>query len=190
LNVTDLADNDEKKKDSQKAPASKLLNFVSFTDDEDDIATKMDDKKDETVETKALDVEKNDHKDEEQNVSVDRKADGHEEGDENCEGDDSEEDEGKEYEVEDALDARLMDNATSKGKNSYEILIKWKGYGPKYDTWEPYRNVKSVVCVQKLINEKLEDGKANTSKNAKATKNDRASTSSDTQVRRGARTRK
>jgi len=190
--ATDIISGDGHEKDSQKAPVP-ILNFDSSTDDEDDIAAKMDDKNDETVETKApVDEEESDQKEEERD-SLDQKGDDNDatqEGDENRERDDSEEDDDKEYEVEDALDARLKKNATGKGKNSYEIWIKWKGFGPKYNTWEPYSNVKTVDCVQKLINEKLEDGKASTSKNSKAKKNDSASTSSDTQVRRSTRTRK
>ncbi|OQV22224.1 hypothetical protein BV898_03726 [Hypsibius exemplaris] len=44
------------------------------------------------------------------------------------------EDEEEQYEVEDILDER-----TEAGLKQY--LIKWKGYGPKHNTWEPEENV-------------------------------------------------
>ncbi|OWZ65053.1 hypothetical protein AYX14_04161 [Cryptococcus neoformans] len=42
-----------------------------------------------------------------------------------------------EYEVEKVIKHR------GKGKN-IEFLVRWKGYGPEYDTWEPTENVASA----------------------------------------------
>ena len=34
-----------------------------------------------------------------------------------------------------------------KKKTAMEFLVRWKDYGEEYDTWEPYKNVKSVEAL-------------------------------------------
>ena len=48
-----------------------------------------------------------------------------------------------------------------KGKTEY--LVKWKGWSPKYSTWEPEENILDPRLIQQFIikeNSKLEDGGA------------------------------
>ncbi|EPS59216.1 hypothetical protein M569_15593 [Genlisea aurea] len=57
-----------------------------------------------------------------------------------------------EYEVEKILSHREKTTSTKKGPNTSarqktikkEYLIKWKGYGPEHNTWEPEANIKNA----------------------------------------------
>ena len=52
------------------------------------------------------------------------------------------------YEVEAILDTRL--NRTKAGKLlRKEYLVRWKGYGPEHNTWEPESNLINVEDVMK-----------------------------------------
>ena len=48
-------------------------------------------------------------------------------------------DDSLEYEVERVLDDRNVGGKSSKK----EFLIKWQGYGPEHNTWEPEKNLKN-----------------------------------------------
>eukprot|EP01117_Protostelium_nocturnum_P006095 TRINITY_DN2195_c0_g1_i2.p1 TRINITY_DN2195_c0_g1~~TRINITY_DN2195_c0_g1_i2.p1 ORF type:complete len:284 (-),score=91.82 TRINITY_DN2195_c0_g1_i2:249-1100(-) len=66
-----------------------------------------------------------------------------------------EEEEGEEYEVESVLDSKIK-----KGKVHY--FVRWKGFGPSDDTWEPEEGVKHLAVVQEY--EKKKSGSSNISK--------------------------
>ncbi|AAW44506.2 hypothetical protein CNG01300 [Cryptococcus deneoformans JEC21] len=51
--------------------------------------------------------------------------------------------ESEESGVEDEYEVEKVIKHRGKGKN-IEFLVRWKGYGPEYDTWEPTENVASA----------------------------------------------
>lgn len=56
-----------------------------------------------------------------------------------------------------------------KGKTEY--LVKWKGWSPRYSTWEPEENILDPRLIQQFIikeNNKLEDGGAKRGRKPKA----------------------
>lgn len=44
----------------------------------------------------------------------------------------------EEYEVEKILDTRIVDDKE-------EVLVKWKGYSSRYNTWEPKENIRTCI---------------------------------------------
>ena len=50
----------------------------------------------------------------------------------------------KEFEVESVLDCRRRNNLT-------QFLVKWKGYGPEENSWEPASNIHAPRLVQDLF---------------------------------------
>jgi hypothetical protein len=51
-----------------------------------------------------------------------------------------------EYEVEQVLDHRRV---KLRGPNPYEYLVRWTGYSPENDTWEPHANLRNAPKVLK-----------------------------------------
>lgn len=49
----------------------------------------------------------------------------------------------KEYEVEKLIKSRVI-----KGKTEY--LVRWKGFSPRSDTWEPAKNLSCDDLIEKL----------------------------------------
>ena len=49
------------------------------------------------------------------------------------------------YEVEDLLDHRLVKRGR---KYREEFLVRWRGYGPESDTWEPKSNL--MTCQETI----------------------------------------
>ncbi|XP_039276718.1 heterochromatin protein 1-like [Nilaparvata lugens] len=52
----------------------------------------------------------------------------------------------KEYEVEKLIKSRVF-----KGKTEY--LVRWKGYSPRSDSWEPAKNLSCDALIEKLSDE-------------------------------------
>ncbi|KAG6870443.1 hypothetical protein C0992_013372, partial [Termitomyces sp. T32_za158] len=51
------------------------------------------------------------------------------------------------YEVDHILDSRLV-----RGRPHY--LVRWKGYGPKDDTWEPRRHLDNALDELRLFHQR------------------------------------
>lgn len=62
------------------------------------------------------------------------------------------------YEVEDIIDAKLF-----KGRKYY--LVKWKHYGPEWNTWEPFENLLEALDYVYNIEQKLKKQNETTIKN-------------------------
>jgi chromobox protein 1/chromobox protein 5 len=58
------------------------------------------------------------------------------------------EDEGKEYEVEEIIDQRVVHKHSKTKPVSMEYKVRWKGYQEVDDTWEPEENL--AHCQGKL----------------------------------------
>lgn len=66
-------------------------------------------------------------------------------------------DETKDYEV-----AKIVDVFFKKDKTR-EFLVRWKGYAPEHDTWEPEENLKCPDLIEKYM-AKVEEAKNMTEK--------------------------
>jgi len=71
------------------------------------------------------------------------------------------EDDEEVYTMEKILERRIVKRGLNKGK--FEYLIKWQGYGPEDNTWEPENNIYCPVMLQnfeeKLKNKRGKDSK-------------------------------
>ncbi len=81
-----------------------------------------------------------------------------------------EDDDDEEYEVE-----KILDKKVNKKKGGIYYLIKWKNWSDKYNSWEPYSNVKNCLdLVEKYEFEHSHNQKSNsirgTSRNHKMQK--------------------
>ncbi|CAG9770701.1 unnamed protein product [Ceutorhynchus assimilis] len=162
----------EKKKKSKGKPSKKKQAEVTeesgeSSDDDEVLATKVSQNGD-TPDKKKSKVKKSKSKptkgkqakeaeDEESTAEKDPLADDDEEG-----GDDSE------YEVE-----KIIDKKITKGVTSY--LIRWKGYGPDSDTWEPEN---TLDCAE-LIEDFKKKQKSKSKKDDKAGKKKKPSKKDD-----------
>ena len=57
------------------------------------------------------------------------------------------EDEDPEYEVEEILDSRIINN-------NIEYLVKWKGYPPEENTWEPLKHLENCQKVREEFHQR------------------------------------
>ena len=65
-----------------------------------------------------------------------------------------------EFPVEEVLQHRLKENVDTQARTTrssdIEFLIKWRGFGDKWNTWEPFKNVRlNEVVIEYLRNNKL-----------------------------------
>lgn len=72
------------------------------------------------------------------------------------------------YIVEKVLGKRISN------KNGIEYKIKWKGFGPKYNTWEPKENVEGLVLIRLFEENATNKSNSANSKSAKQTSYDDA----------------
>lgn len=77
--------------------------------------------------------------------------------------DDEEGDPNAEYEVERLIDVR------EKRNGAREFLVHWKGWGKKFDSWEPEENLNCQDLIGKFL-EKLEKVKGASSKGLRVVK--------------------
>jgi len=45
------------------------------------------------------------------------------------------------------VDSIVAHRGSPKKKSKMEFLVRWQGYGPEADTWEPYKNVKELAAL-------------------------------------------
>lgn len=102
---------------------SERLALSSAVDDEDLLASSSDD-------DDLDDFIENDVEDDDEYVESSEESESDEESDEV----EYHKDGRKIYQIEKILQRRFIDGA-------YEYLIRWEGYGPKFDTWEPDENI-------------------------------------------------
>jgi hypothetical protein len=53
----------------------------------------------------------------------------------------------QEYEIDKIIEHR----GNNKKKSTLEFLVSWTGYGPEDNSWEPYRNLKDTLALEKYI---------------------------------------
>lgn len=93
--------------------------------------------------------------------------------------DGDEEDDGKEYDVDKIIDVHF-----NKGGRR-EFLIRWKGWGPSGDTWEPEEHLNCTKLIEKYM-EKVDNAKSKDPKELRADRKrtDRLTMSSQSRARR------
>jgi hypothetical protein len=64
---------------------------------------------------------------------------------------------GDEKQQEDVFEVDHIVNHRGSGPGMLEYRIRWKGYRPSEDTWEPARNIRDLKCVEEYWNKRDND---------------------------------
>ena len=58
----------------------------------------------------------------------------------------------EEFVVSEVIDHRFQINKKNQRKlGSMELLVKWLGYGPEWDSWEPWANLRNVKATHRYL---------------------------------------